>query len=121
MTDLVGSVQGADCIIVDDMIDTAGTLCAAANELVAFGARRVFAFATHGLFNGPAAERIESCVLEEVVVANTLPLPPDVLKTTRKVRQLSVGKLLAQVITAIHTGDSVKSLFDVSKGPSLLA
>jgi len=120
-TDLVGSVQGADCIIIDDMIDTAGTLCAAANELVTFGAKRVFAFATHGLLNGPAAERIEACALEEVVVANTLPLPPNVSKTTRKVRQLSVGKLLAQVITCIHTGDSVHNLFDVSKGGSLLA
>ena len=53
----MGDVKGADCIIVDDMIDTAGTLCAAANELIAFGARRVFAFATHGLFNGQAAPR----------------------------------------------------------------
>ena len=120
-TDLVGSVTGADCIIIDDMIDTAGTLCAAANELITFGAKRVFAFATHGLLNGPAAERIEACALEEVVLANTLPLPPNVQKTTRKVRQLSVGKLLAQVIMCIHTGDSVHNLFDVKKGGSLLA
>ena len=120
-TDLVGDVSGADCIIVDDMIDTAGTLTAAANELITFGARRVFAFATHGLFNGQAAERIEACVLEEVVVANTLPLPPNVVKTTRKVRQLSVGKLLAQVITCIHTGDSVSGMFDVKKAGVLLA
>jgi len=120
-TDLVGDVKGADCIIVDDMIDTAGTLCAAANELITFGARRVFAFATHGLFNGQAAERIEACALEEVVVANTLPMPPNVLKTTRKVRQLSVGKLLAQVITCIHTGDSVSGMFDVKKAGVLLA
>jgi len=120
-TDLVGDVKGSDCIIVDDMIDTAGTLCAAANELISFGARRVFAFATHGLFNGQAAERIEACALEEVVVANTLPMPPTVLKTTRKVRQLSVGKLLAQVITCIHTGDSVSGMFDVKKAGVLLA
>ena len=84
-------------------------------------AKRVFAFATHGLLNGPAAERIEACALEEVVLANTLPLPPNVQKTTRKVRQLSVGKLLAQVIMCIHTGDSVHNLFDVKKGGSLLA
>jgi len=120
-TDLVGSVSGCDCIIVDDMIDTAGTLCAAANELITFGARRVFAFATHGLFNGPAAERIEACALEEVVVANTIPLPPSVSKTTRKVRQVSVGKLLSQAIKCIHTGDSVSKLFDVSQGEKLLA
>ena len=92
-----------------------------ANELITFGAKRVFAFATHGLLNGPAAERIEACALEEVVLANTLPLPPNVQKTTRKVRQLSVGKLLAQVIMCIHTGDSVHNLFDVKKGGSLLA
>jgi ribose-phosphate pyrophosphokinase len=69
---LVGSVVDSDCIIVDDMIDTAGTLCKAADELKTFGANRIFAFATHGLFNGPAGERIEACALEEVVVANTV-------------------------------------------------
>merc|ERR1712066_310060 len=120
-TDLVGTVRGCDCIIVDDMIDTAGTLCAAANELISFGAQRVFAFATHGLFNGPAAERIEACALEEVVVANTIPLPASVSKMTRKVRQVSVGKLLAQAIKCIHTGDSVSKLFDNSQGEKLLA
>ena len=69
---LVGAVEDCDCIIVDDMIDTAGTLCKAADELKSFGASRVFAFATHGLFNGPAGSRIEACALEEVVVANTV-------------------------------------------------
>ena len=120
-TDLVGHVAGCDCIIVDDMIDTAGTLCTAANELVSIGARRVFAFATHGLFSGNAAERIEGSALEEVVVSNTIPLSPQVPKDTRKVRQLSVGKLLAHAINSIHTGDSVSRLFDPSKGAALLA
>ena len=117
----MGDVKGADCIIVDDMIDTAGTLCTAANELTSLGARRVFAFATHGLFSGQAAERIEGSSLEEVVVANTIPLSPEVVKHTRKVRQISVGKLLAQVINCIHTGDSVSRLFDPSQGAALLA
>ena len=63
--DLVGSVNGCDCIIVDDMIDTAGTLCKAAQELKTFGARKVFAFASHGLFNGPASDRIKKSVIEE--------------------------------------------------------
>ena len=81
---LVGAGEGCDCVIVDDMIDTAGTLTAAANELRAFGARRVFAFATHGLFSGPAADRIEQCVLEECVVANTVPLAAAVREKTRK-------------------------------------
>merc|ERR1719353_2630150 len=85
-TDLVGNVEGCDCIIVDDMIDTAGTLTAAANELRNFGAKRVFAFATHGLFSGPAADRIENCVLEECVVANTVPLNPAVKEKTHKIR-----------------------------------
>ncbi|OXB70815.1 UNVERIFIED_CONTAM: hypothetical protein H355_011102 [Colinus virginianus] len=70
--DLVGSVEGSDVIIVDDMIDTAGTLCEAARELRAKGARRVFAFATHGLFSGPALNRIESSPLEEVVVTDSI-------------------------------------------------
>ena len=120
-TDLVGSVVGCDCIVVDDMIDTAVTLVAAANELVAFGACRVFAFATHGLFNGPAVADIEASPIEEVVVTNTIPLPANVNAGTRKVRQVSVGKLLAQAIKCIHTGDSVKSLFEWSQGASLLA
>ena len=120
-SDLVGHVSGCDCIIVDDMIDTAGTLVTAANELTSLGARRVFAFATHGLFSGSAAERIEGSSLEEVVVANTIPLSPEVSKVTRKVRQISVGKLLAQVIHCIHTGDSVSRLFDPSQGAALLA
>ena len=75
---LIGVVKDCDCIIVDDMIDTAGTLCAAANEVKRLGARRVFAFATHGLFNGAALDRIESSALEEVIVANTMPLSPKI-------------------------------------------
>lgn len=118
-TDLVGNVDGCDCIIVDDMIDTAGTLCAAANELRSFGARRVFAFATHGLLNGPAAQRIEDSVLEGVIVANTIPLQEHVSKTTKKVRQLSVGKLLAVAIHACHRGESVSHLFEGNAGALL--
>ena len=85
---VIGDVAGKTAIVVDDMIDTAGTLTAAANELRAFGARRVFAFATHGLFSGPAADRIEQCVLEECVVANTVPLAAAVREKTRKIRQV---------------------------------
>jgi ribose-phosphate pyrophosphokinase len=88
--DLVGNVKDCDCIIVDDMIDTAGTLCKAAEELRNFGATRVFAFASHGLFNEPAASRIEASVLEEVVVSNTIPLRKEVIETTKKIRQISV-------------------------------
>ena len=118
---LVGSVEGCDCIIVDDMIDTAGTLTAAANELRNFGAKRVFAFATHGLFSGPAADRIEACVLEECVVANTVPLNPAVKEKTRKIRQVSVGKLVESAIRGIHCGTSVSALFNADLGADLLA
>jgi ribose-phosphate pyrophosphokinase len=85
--DLVGSVEGSDCIIVDDMIDTAGTLCQAAANLKDNGANRVFAFASHGLFSGPAADRIERSVLEEVIVVNTIPLKANA-KTCEKIKQV---------------------------------
>mmetsp|Transcript_29264 Transcript_29264/g.78564 ORF Transcript_29264/g.78564 Transcript_29264/m.78564 type:complete len:528 (+) Transcript_29264:77-1660(+) len=118
---LVGSVEGCDTIIVDDMIDTAGTLTQAANELKNFGAERVFAFATHGLFNGPAAKRIQDCALEEVVVANTVPLRDEVKAQTSKIRVISVGKLLDGAIRAIHQGESMSALFNNDLGGRLLA
>ena len=119
--ELVGSVTGCDCIIVDDIIDTGRTLCAAANELLSYGARRVFSFATHGLFHGDCAEAIEAAPVEEGVVSNTIPLSADVLRSCTKIRQVSVGKLLAEAISCIHTGASVSSLFDPSKATALLA
>lgn len=119
--EVVGEVAGKVCVIVDDMIDTAGTLTAAANELRNFGAKRIFAFATHGLFSGPAADRIEACVLEECVVANTVPLDPAVKEKTRKIRQVSVGKLVEAAIRGIHFGTSVSKLFTTNMGSDLLA
>ena len=108
--DLVGSVQGCDAIIVDDMVDTAGTLCAAAKMLKDSGARRVFAFASHGVFSGPAPERVASSVLTELVVLDTVPLRPE-MAATGKVTQLSVGPLLAQAIYNIHNKKSISALF----------
>jgi len=119
--DLVGDVKDKDCIIVDDIIDTAGTLCAAANELKAFGAKRVFAFATHGLFNGPAPERIMASALEEVAVANTVPLQPDVAVRCPKIKMLSVGKLLAETIRRVHEGESLSEMFEVASGQATFA
>jgi len=110
--DLVGNVKDCDCIIVDDMIDTAGTLCKAAGELRNFGAKRVFAFASHGLFNGPAASRIEASVLDEVIVSNTVPLREGIGEITKKIRQISVGKLISTAISSIHDGWSLSALFD---------
>jgi ribose-phosphate pyrophosphokinase len=80
--DLVGSVDGCDAIIVDDMVDTAGTLCKAAEILKSFGARRVFAFASHGVLSGPAAKRISQSVLTELVVLDTIPLSSESMVST---------------------------------------
>jgi len=107
--DLVGSVQDSDCIIVDDIIDTAGTLCKAADELKARGAKRVYAFATHGLFSGEALDRIKSSSLEQVVVCNTIPLRSD--KKPERITQLSIAHLIAQAIDRIQHNQSVSSLF----------
>lgn len=108
--DLVGDVKDCDCIIVDDMIDTAGTLCKAADVLVANGARRVFAFASHGLLSGPGNERIANSELEEVVILNTIPTTPQ-REANEKLTELSVAPLLAQAIFNIHAKKSISALF----------
>ena len=108
--DLVGSVEGCDAIIVDDMVDTAGTLCKAADVLKEMGARRVFAFATHGVLSGPASTRIANSVLTELVVLDTVPLS-EAAQATGKVTQLSVAPLLGQAIYNIHNRKSVSALF----------
>jgi len=108
--DLVGSVYGSDAIIVDDMVDTAGTLCKAAEILKENGARRVFAFASHGVLSGPAPHRIANSVLTELVVLDTIPLS-EASMATGKITQLSVGPLLAQAIYNIHNKKSISALF----------
>jgi ribose-phosphate pyrophosphokinase len=108
--DLVGSVQGCDAIIVDDMVDTAGTLCKAAEMLKESGARRVFAFCSHGVLSGPAASRIANSVLTELVVLDTISIS-DAAMATGKITQLSVGPLLAQAIYNIHNKKSISALF----------
>jgi ribose-phosphate pyrophosphokinase len=107
---LIGDVKGRDCIIVDDMIDTAGTLCNAAQAVMREGAKRVVAVASHGVLSGPAADRIAASPLEEVVVSNSIP-PSAAVKNCSKIRYLSVGKLLGEAIRRIHHNDSVSSLF----------
>ncbi|CAJ1954242.1 unnamed protein product [Cylindrotheca closterium] len=108
--DLVGDVKGCDCILVDDMIDTAGTLCKAADVLVANGARRVFAFASHGLLSGPGNDRIANSKMEEVVILNTIPTSPQ-RDANEKLTELSVAPLLAQAIFNIHAKKSISALF----------
>ena len=108
--DLVGSVDGCDAIIVDDMVDTAGTLCKAAEMLQQQGARRVYAFASHGVFSGPAPSRIANSVLTELVVLDTVPLSAE-SAATGKITQLQVGPLLARAIYNIHNKKSISALF----------
>jgi ribose-phosphate pyrophosphokinase len=108
---IIGDVKGRDCVIIDDMIDTAGTLCNAAEALASAGARRVLAAATHGVLSGSALERIKKSVLEEVVISDTIPLQADA-RRTGKFKVLTVAALLGEAIKRIHSGDSVSSLFD---------
>jgi ribose-phosphate pyrophosphokinase len=107
---IVGEVEGRLCVILDDMIDTAGTLCNAARSLKEHGAMRVFAAATHAVLSGPAVERIIEAPLEEVVVTDTIPLRDDA-KNSGKFKMLTVAPLLGETIKRIHDSDSVSSLF----------
>ena len=107
---LIGEVKNKDCIIIDDMIDTAGTLCGAAQALKDKGARKIVATATHGVFSGPAIKRIEESPLSEVVVADTIPLSEAATKCG-KIKQISIARLLGEAIKRIHSSDSVSSLF----------
>lgn len=107
---LIGDVKDRECIILDDLIDTAGTLCNAARAVMDKGARRVVACATHGVFSGPAIQRIEESPLDEVVVTNSIPASKDSRRCT-KIRYLSIARLLAEAIRRIDANDSVSSLF----------
>lgn len=111
---IIGDVRDRKVIIVDDMIDTAGTLCKAANQLKEHGARRVFAFASHGLFSKAANTYITESVLEQVVVLNTIPLSAN-SRDNKKIVQLSVAPLLADAIRAIHGKQSVSEILEKSQ------
>jgi ribose-phosphate pyrophosphokinase len=107
---LIGDVRDKDTIIIDDMIDTAGTLAKAAQALRNNGARRVFAVATHAVLSGPAIERIEESVLEKVIVTDTIPLSP-AAAACGKLAVVSVSAMFAEAISSIHSHDSVTRLF----------
>ncbi|HEY6723063.1 MAG TPA: ribose-phosphate diphosphokinase, partial [Polyangiaceae bacterium] len=107
---LIGDVRDRDCIIVDDMIDTAGTLCNAARAVMEHGARSVVAVATHGVLSGPAVQRIAESPLKQVVVTNSIKAS-DEARACPKITQVSIAKLLAEAIRRIHNSDSVSSLF----------
>ncbi|WP_428099867.1 ribose-phosphate pyrophosphokinase [Candidatus Rariloculus sp.] len=107
---IIGEVANKTCVLVDDMVDTAGTLCQAATALKERGAVRVVAYITHPVLSGPAVGRIEASQLDEIVVSDTIPLSPAAAKCGR-IRQLSITELLAETLRRICQGDSVSSLY----------
>ncbi|PRO64393.1 ribose-phosphate diphosphokinase [Alkalicoccus urumqiensis] len=107
---IVGNIEGRTAIIIDDIIDTAGTMSLAANAMVENGAKAVYACSTHPVLSGPAVERIQNSKLEELVITNSIPLPED--KNIPKIKQLSVAPLIAKAIIHVHEQRSVSRLFD---------
>ena len=107
---MVGEVEGMTCLIVDDMVDTAGTLANAVHALKDRGASRVYAAATHALFSGPAVERLSTAPLEEMVVTNTIHIPEE--KRFPNLKILSVADLLSKAIDHVHSNESVSQLFE---------
>ena len=110
VVNLIGEVRGRTCLVVDDLIDTAGTLVKTVEALTAQGAAKVYACCSHPVLSGPAVDRIEKSSLEEVVVTNSIQLQGD-LRKCKKIRVLSVGSLLAQAVQSIHEETSVSGLF----------
>ncbi|MGB1799307.1 MAG: ribose-phosphate diphosphokinase [Gammaproteobacteria bacterium] len=107
---IIGDVEGRTCVIIDDLVDTAGTLCNAAGALKDFGAKKVVAYCTHPVLSGKALQNIENSRLDELVVTDTIPLRSDVAKCDR-IRQLSVAAMLAESMRRIAEGESLSSMF----------
>jgi ribose-phosphate pyrophosphokinase len=107
--EIVGDVDGRTCVIIDDMIDTGGTICAAAEQLMERGAAAIYALATHGVLSGPAIDRFKNSVISKVIITNTLPLPSE--KQIDKIEVLSVAKILAETIDAVFEDNSVSEIF----------
>ena len=107
---IVGNVEGKIWILIDDIIDTAGTITIAANALVESGAKEVYACCTHPVLSGPAIERIDNSVIKELVITNSIELPEE--KTSPKIKTLSVAHLLAEAIVRVFEEKSVSTLFD---------
>lgn len=110
VVNVVGEVEGRDCLITDDMIDTAGTVSESARALKRLGARDIYVCATHALLSGPAAERVREAPIVEVAVTDTIVIPPE--RSFPTLRVLSVGELLSKAIRYTHSDQSVSSLFD---------
>ena len=107
---VIGEVSGKTCVLIDDMVDTAGTLCQASHTLKDRGATKVVAYITHPVLSGPAVERISNSTLDELVVTDTIPLNP-AAKSCPRIRQLSVAELLAETLRRINEAESVSSLY----------
>ena len=107
---IIGDIEGKNCILVDDMIDTAGTITNAANALKELGAKDVYACATHPILSGPAIERITNSEIKELVLLNTAPIPEE--KQIEKIKVLSVAPLFAEAMTRVFNNDSISRLFD---------
>ncbi len=106
---IIGDIKGKNCIILDDMIDTAGTMSNAANAIKDLGAKEVYACATHGVLSGPAMERLEKSAIKELVVLNTLPIPEE--KVIDKMKVLSAAPIFAETICRVYTNGSVSAMF----------
>jgi ribose-phosphate pyrophosphokinase len=107
---IIGDVSGRSCVLIDDMVDTAGTLCIAAQALKDEGATKVVAYITHAVLSGAAVERVSKSVLDELVVTDTIPLS-EPARACGRIRQLSVASLLAETIRRIRDEESVSSLY----------
>jgi len=107
---IIGDVEGRNCVIVDDLVDTAGTLCKAANALKDHGAASVSAYCTHPVLSGNAIENIEASTLDELVVTNTIALNEQA-KNCSRIRQLSIATMLAETIRRIHQEESVSEMY----------
>ncbi|MFT6516704.1 MAG: ribose-phosphate pyrophosphokinase [Candidatus Azotimanducaceae bacterium] len=115
---IIGDVSGRTCLLVDDMVDTAGTLCAAANALKANGALKVVAYCTHAVLSGSAIKNIEASNIDELVVTDTIPLRPEA-KACKKIRQLSIADELAESIRRVSNEESLSALFTKRIQPAL--
>lgn len=109
---IIGDPKGRDCLIVDDIVDTAGTLCTAAAELKKNGAHKVMAYITHAVLSGPAVDNINNSELDEIIVTNTIPLSEEA-KNCPKIRQLDLSSILAKTIKRVNGEDSLSSMFEL--------
>jgi ribose-phosphate pyrophosphokinase len=107
---IIGEVEGRTCVLIDDLVDTAGTLCEAAGALKSHGAKKVLAYCTHPVLSGKAVERISSSQLDELVVTDTIPLKPEA-RACKQIRQLSIAEVLAESMRRLAEDDSISSLF----------